>query len=94
MAAQNVSYGQVAANIFGQLAQQAGNAAAGYFKAIGYIQERHRPLQPPNYRQPPLLEDRIMDLFSRDPDERKLILMGQETQQDIDRYRAARASGG
>jgi hypothetical protein len=46
MAASNVTYAQLAAGIYGDLANQAGKAAAGYVRFIGYAEERLKTMLP------------------------------------------------
>jgi hypothetical protein len=46
MAASNVVYGQLAAGIYGDLANQAGKAAGGYVRFIGYARERLTTMYP------------------------------------------------
>jgi hypothetical protein len=50
MAASSVAYGQLAADIYGDLAKQAGNAAGGYMEFLGYARERLSTVYPDNYR--------------------------------------------
>jgi hypothetical protein len=46
MAASNVAYAQLASGIYGDLANQAGQAAGGYMRFIGYAQERLKTMYP------------------------------------------------
>jgi hypothetical protein len=65
MAAANAVFGGMASDIYGALADQAGNAARGYFEFLAYSRERLRTRQPPGFKRPRLAEDYVRDWWGR-----------------------------